>query len=378
MIVFVVILTLQIHPEPMNWCTSSDDETNPFCVFENQIYVVTVGIALPKTHVFSDCAGAAHCVLAPKLRGRLESSCTFSEHSRRSLDVMFCSQVPSRRSRVMKTLSALQIGAHIVDAYQKPKSSWQWRHIRESGEFDPESLDMLTAGEVAVSLSQRKALRQFLSSPVGDRALIFEDDFEPNGFGVRERLEESLKFVANATPPVDVLFLGRCHDSCEKDRLVGADLYRVWSPACLHAYSVNRRAAAAIIDAAKRCSGPHCPIDNVMRALVQPTKEAESTLAGYAISPQLFTQESTYRKKGMSLVLADSTDVGRMKSEGDHWVHALRKNNSKIKKGDTLIECKPFHERLLISNVNQFADRTALKPKPKPKLLRRRKATHHT
>jgi hypothetical protein len=260
-----------------------------------------------------------------------------------------------------------------VDAFKKPGSEDDWGRIRNSKQFVPETLEMLTAGEVAVSISQRKVLNKFLASPHGDRALIFEDDFEPNGFGVRERLAASLQFIASVTPPVDVLFLGRCHDSCEKDRLVGADLYRVHSPACLHAYSVNRRAAAAILEAASTCSGPYCPIDNVMRELVRPSDDGVSTLAGYAISPQLFTQEALYRTKEKSMVLADTSDLDRMKAEGDHWVHALRKNNSRIKKDSTLIECKPFHERLLISNVNKFADRKALKPKPKPRRLRRPK-----
>lgn len=178
---------------------------------------------------------------------------------------------------------------------------------------------------------------RFLASPPkrdDERALIFEDDFQPNGFGVRERLAASLVAARTAVPSVDVLFLGRCHDSCDKDKWIGGDLYRVSNPACLHAYSVNRRAAAAMIAAAETCSGPHCPIDNVMRELVRrdgkdksgdtpPPREggSDSTLAAYAISPQLFTQEAKYRAKGESLVMADERDLGRMKAEGDHWVH---------------------------------------------------------
>lgn len=75
-------------------------------------------------------------------------------------------QVASRRSRVDQTLAELGIRAHIVPAHTKPSTPREWAAIRHSQEFVPETLELLTAGEVAVSLSQRKALRRFVNSQI--------------------------------------------------------------------------------------------------------------------------------------------------------------------------------------------------------------------
>jgi hypothetical protein len=72
------------------------------------------------------------------------------------------SQVPSRRDRVVSTLAKLGIKAHIVVAHTKPSTKWDWAAVRRSKAFMPETLDTLTAGEVAVSLSQRKALHRYV------------------------------------------------------------------------------------------------------------------------------------------------------------------------------------------------------------------------
>ncbi len=94
----------------------------------------------------------------------------------------------------------------------------------------------------------------------------------------------------------DILFLGRCHDHCERDKHIGADVFRVFNPACLHAYAVTRYAAKTIIEAARQCHGDECPIDNVVRSLIRGTGSdwngENAPLVAYAVSPQLFTQES--------------------------------------------------------------------------------------
>ena len=70
------------------------------------------------------------------------------------------SQVASRRERVKRILAKLGIRAHIVAAHLKPSTTWDWAAVRRSKAFVPETLETLTAGEVAVSLSQRKALNR--------------------------------------------------------------------------------------------------------------------------------------------------------------------------------------------------------------------------
>jgi hypothetical protein len=88
-----------------------------------------------------------------------------------------------------------------------------------------------------------------------------------------------------------------------------------------------------------------------------------SQLRAFAISPQLFTQDLSMRGN-MSLVKASVADLKRMAPIGDHLIHALRiKNHSTATvDSDRVTECRFRHERVLVSNVNGFADKAALRP----------------
>lgn len=335
----------------------------------------------------------------------------FLDPFREIFDHVYVIAVESRRSRVTALLESLNFHsplstssspassfATIVPAVLKPTTEADWGRVRTAGDFDLETLGMMTAGEIAISLSQRKVLRQFIKggrnkiSNEGDKigsnewrqtraktkntnllddtdvagrdavALIFEDDFAENGFGIRERLERSAHYLVTGT--WDILFLGRCHDTCDSDVLLGGDLYRVFAPACLHAYAVTKRGARIILEAASGCKGPSCPIDNVVRTAI-----STGRLRATAVSPQLFTQDRSFRGQG-SLVGADSADLDRMLSTGDHLKHALRRGENVKNRNNNrglpppLPECKKFHERLLISNVNAFADKHAIRPRP--------------
>eukprot|EP00040_Diaphanoeca_grandis_P020315 m.108064 g.108064 ORF g.108064 m.108064 type:complete len:395 (-) comp27842_c1_seq5:55-1239(-) len=269
--------------------------------------------------------------------------------------------VASRRERVINMIDELQLRDRVtmIDAVLKPKSEGDWQMIKDEDSFQPEVLEQMTAGEIAVSLSQRKSLNRFLDNPNAQAALVFEDDFEPNGDDVMERWSASIPHLENVSAQWDVLFLGRCHDHCELDEHVGGDLYRVYKPVCLHAFGIRREPAKMLIAATKACNGSWCAIDNVMRRLIAGT-EAYPAFVAYAISPQLFTQEKKYRVA--SMVKADENDLQRMAKEGDHWGHAVRKP---ALKEIVLTECMTRHERVLISKVNYWRDRTGKKPSPK-------------
>lgn len=287
---------------------------------------------------------------------------------REAFDHVYVITVESRRRRVEALLESLDFDssfASIIPAVVKPSAEKaDWDRVRAGGDFDPETLSMLTAGEVAVSLSQRKVLAHFLKG-VDEVVLILEDDFAVNGFGVRERLEQSARYLVNGA--WDALFLGRCHDTCDQDVLLGGDLYRVFAPACLHAYAVTKKGARIILQAASACKGANCPIDNIVRSAVKAGK-----LRATAISPQLFTQDASFRGRG-SLVGASDADIDRMVSTGEHLKHALRRGeNTEDDAGRDAKsaprprkppECKAWSERLLISNVNAFADRHAVRPR---------------
>lgn len=269
--------------------------------------------------------------------------------------------VPARHLRVIKLLRqiGLDTRAKILAAKMKPESDADWQLLRNSNSFQVDTLSQLTAGEVAVSLSQRDALSRFLNNSNAHNALILEDDFTINGDALKERLNYSLPVLEAASNPWDILFLGRCHDHCEYDQYLGADVYQVFNPVCLHAYAINRRAAKMIIEAARLCKGSNCPIDNVVRSLIQGTSELgrSQMLVALAISPQLFTQETSFRGN-LSLVQVDKADESRMQVEADIATRTKRT-------GDDLAECMRHHERVLVSNYNLWRDPAGRKPSPR-------------
>ena len=187
------------------------------------------------------------------------------------------------------TAAALGLDVEVVDAVKPPERDGDFDAIRD--QFTADALDDLSSGEIATSLSHRKALRAFLAT-TAETALIFEDDFAPSGVGLRARLRSVLHHL----PPVwRVLYLGSCRANCGLEDRVGGDVFRTTSALCLHAFAVTRDGAERLLAGVRRCRPDlssevarrqsRCPADQaVMLLLAGPAAPA------YAARPALFTQ----------------------------------------------------------------------------------------
>lgn len=277
----------------------------------------------------------------------------------KELGAAYVVTVDSRRERVNDQLQLLGLEATIFEAYEKPESAKDWNALASLGEFSKPALETLSAGELAVSLSHRAVLEVFLSDPNAVSVLIFEDDFEANGGALGLRLQASLRYLPDDW---DLLFLGRCHDHCENDRHLGADLYRITAPVCLHAYTVTRKAAIKILEAARECTGSQCAIDQIVRSLIAGGKG----LRAFAVSPRLFGQAAELRGNA-SLVLPNEHDIHTRPWLTDTG-HQLRVNE---RTDSRLPECAKNHDRDLESIVSPGGvPKVYRKLKPKEKRAR--------
>eukprot|EP00466_Bigelowiella_natans_P018895 jgi/Bigna1/79635/fgenesh1_pg.64_\ len=120
-------------------------------------------------------------------------------------------------------------------------------------------LSILRKSELANAMSHRRVYERFVretSTSKGENfALIFEDDVAPEypGLDVMEDIAMILK--ARSKIPWDVVNLGRCFDCCETDCVVTSyfednAFVRSNHSFCAHAYLVNRKGAAKLIQAA--------------------------------------------------------------------------------------------------------------------------------
>ena len=145
------------------------------------------------------------------------------------------------------TAAALGLDIEVVDAVKPPERDGDFDAIRD--QFTADALDDLSSGEIATSLSHRKALRAFLAT-TAETALIFEDDFAPSGVGLRARLRSVLHHL----PPVwRVLYLGSCRANCGLEDRVGGDVFRTTSALCLHAFAVTRDGAERVLAGVRKC-----------------------------------------------------------------------------------------------------------------------------
>ena len=128
--------------------------------------------------------------------------------------------------------------------------------------FPPGVTDHLTFGEMAITLSHRKAWDACIDSNL-PACLFFEDDFTAVGPELRRRLDTAVALL-----PHDWQFLqlGRCWDvTCDANAArvsPDADLFRADQAnmgTCFHAYAVTRKGAFELQKVAARLahSDPH-------------------------------------------------------------------------------------------------------------------------
>ena len=186
---------------------------------------------------------------------------------------------PSRRGRVERLLRILCLNATLIETPEGVPASARKRRERVNGTHG-----FLTESELRVVTSMTQAHQLFLAS-AARQLLIFEDTFVPSGPRLHARLAASLAALPSQW---DLLFLGRCSDSCDGEHL-GGDLYRTFKPRCLHAHAATREGSFAFLEALESCPMAPCPAD------LAATSVAYVRGATFAVSPSLFVQSPTAR-----------------------------------------------------------------------------------
>ena len=158
--------------------------------------------------------------------------------------------------------------------------------MAEANIFSHDALQKLSAGEVAIGLSHRKALTACIDADA-EACLIFEEDFTAVGPLLRQRL---LDAVAALPHDWNFLHLGRCWDGlCGQHEVVRvspkADVYHEVNngASCFHAYAVSRSGAKELIAVMPHLDGP---VDHAHWQMATKDKK-------YFVSPAIFTQATT-------------------------------------------------------------------------------------
>jgi len=140
----------------------------------------------------------------------------------------------------------------------------------------------LSNGKLACYLSHVNILREFLNSN-NNTCLIFEDDIKPNN-SIHD-LDLILKdSFLNIPVNWDVLYLGRCCDSCTRDKKISNYLVKNNNPSCTHAIAFSKKGVRKFYENSGFIP-KNKPIDWVIKDLIKSGK-----LNSYSIKPSLFQQ----------------------------------------------------------------------------------------
>lgn len=141
----------------------------------------------------------------------------------------------------------------------------------------------MRAGEVACFQSHMKALQQFLESS-NKTALIFEDDLKPcPNYTFFQQRVGSLKEELHRIQRWDIIYFGRCNDTCMLNKKVSKQLVSGTIPLCLHAYMMSREGARKVLQAAGE--RVRIQVDVLFVKMI-----ATGQLKALAVNPSIFYQ----------------------------------------------------------------------------------------
>jgi len=140
-------------------------------------------------------------------------------------------------------------------------------------------------GRIACHNSHINVLKQFLKTK-NNSCFIFEDDIkglDMSKTSFNEIVSESIKQLPTS---YDIIYFGRCWDTCSKQIQITKNLVKAYKPQCRHAYGVSRKGAKKII----KLSLPMIKWggDTIIAKLIQ-----NGIIEAYAITPQIFKQNRT-------------------------------------------------------------------------------------
>ena len=122
-------------------------------------------------------------------------------------------------------------------------------HLISLGLISPQNL--LNNAQIACHLSHITILKKFLKSSAIN-CLIFEDDISMPQVN-KINLPEMLSLIPS---DYDIIYLGRCWDSCRRSVSLNRQIVKCHAPQCFHSYGVSREGAKKIIKYTKALIKP--------------------------------------------------------------------------------------------------------------------------
>lgn len=232
--------------------------------------------------------------------------------------------MPDRKDYVNSIFQTHNIPHNTFDAINGKKFTYP--KLFQDGIISSPQLN-LTLGEIGCYLSHTAMISK-LQEGLDDKIIVFEDDIRiPNYLTDKSIKEYILEALEKVPKDADILYLGRCYDTCGQSIPVNDMIVKVFNPLCLHAYVLFKKGISKLNDI--------LPIkDAIDRFYVNKINEG---LIAYATNPPLFMQNN-YLKSNVQRSAINFTPVC---SENHLITHLntgyVKKNNElELKKNEDL------------------------------------------
>jgi len=155
---------------------------------------------------------------------------------------MYCIYIPQRKEYIQDFFDKYDLNVNMIEGINKKDININYllnnRLIKK--------WNRMNEGRIACHNSHLNVLREFLKTD-NERCIIFEDDLKSD-YSKKSLIKIFNRLMNNLPPDCDMLYIGYCHENCNKTKEYNEYFTKAHSPVCRHAYSVNRKSAQLIID----------------------------------------------------------------------------------------------------------------------------------
>jgi len=174
--------------------------------------------------------------------------------------------------------------------------------------------DKKTAAELAVFYTHRQAWQKALKQGY-EYVIVFEDDIVT--YITKSRLQHILLNVIHHLD-FDILYLGKCLDTCSRLEHKFGQIYRTYGPYCVHAYMLNRR----MMEYLSNEPLSHTAIDNHFRNLIQ-----DEIITAYTFHPSIFIQDVVRFTSNLRGKVSSLNNMSECQDLQDQWSTSNNRNS---------------------------------------------------
>lgn len=158
-----------------------------------------------------------------------------------AVDTIYIITIPERINYVKKLMKQLNLKYTIINAHLK-------KYLNKEQLINNKIVTnkSLSLGSIACHLSHLKAVKAFLKSGKNN-CLIFEDDIKipsKKELNYLKKNLKDLKWILNRPNMWEIIYLGKCWNTCIFNKQIKNNLYSTNNTLCRHAYILNRKSAA--------------------------------------------------------------------------------------------------------------------------------------